>query len=267
MAEENPQNAQENEETPLPKPPEPAGTDGSPPTAEDDPELTVESAGDMEGEPLTDEPPLPEPEPTADTTEQDLPPQAVAEPQTAFVPVPRVAVVADTIPVLPVAILLIGLGIILVWPVISGGYILLPEIIVAILVAGLALSLLAYWLKSGRQARGALFVALTGLLTAGLTGLFALLPETITISTDWPLYVAGAGIAILLTYVVDPARSLRFLTPALVLIAAGLIAFPVTRQIIPESVMAMIRQGWPWIFGVLVLGLLPIAFRRVSGSS
>lgn len=270
MAEENTQNEQEipedieAENAGEDLAPQPSGivsgTDtGSPPAMEPDDQVEEAQLAETIPGPETVETEVA----LAATAVSSVPPVS-SVPQTTWEPTPMPTVSTDSIPTLPVAVLLIGMGIILIWPVLSDGYILLPEIIAAILVGGLAFSLLAYWLKSGRQARGALFVALTGLAAAGITGLFVWLPQTLTLITGWPLYLAGIGLSVLLAFAADRHRSRRFFTPALVLILSGLFAFAVTSQIIPERVLDIARQGWPWVFGALILGLLPLAFRRAS---
>jgi len=158
-------------------------------------------------------------------------------------------------------ILLVVLGVILIWPVFSGGYILVPGIIAVIAAVGLALCLLAYWLHSGREARGALFLALTCLLWTGLSAVFFAGGALDT--RHWPLYVAALGLAILLTFAGDRRREARLATPGLILLAGGVIALLVTSGVVPSSVLAAAAQSWPWVLVALILILLPLAFRRV----
>ncbi len=163
-------------------------------------------------------------------------------------------------------ILFIALSIILVWPVFSGGYILLPGIIVAIVIAGIALSLLAYWLNTGRQARGALFLALLALFWAALTGIFTA-ESSVSIGQDWPLYLLGLGGAILVTFLGDRQHDRRLILPGLIVTVAGLTALLVTGGTLSPDVIASFRQASPWILVILAaLGLLSLAIRRIPPS-
>jgi hypothetical protein len=176
---------------------------------------------------------------------------------------PYVQVSQSRLQSIAVGILLIALGITLVWPVFSGGFILVKGVIIAIIVMGAALSLLAHWLSSGRRARGALFLALTGVLWSILTGVFVLEPERGDIKTGWPLYVAALGGAILLTVLGDRQRDRRFIPPGLVLTMIGVVGVLVTRDILPERLTGIARDVSPWLFIILALGLLPLIVRRV----
>ncbi|NPV65520.1 MAG: hypothetical protein HPY64_00075 [Anaerolineae bacterium] len=157
-------------------------------------------------------------------------------------------------------ILLIALGVILVWPVLTGGYILVPNVIAVIAITGWALSLLAYWHHTGRQARGALFLALMLLFWVGTTAIAY--AQGALDSRLWPLYVAVLGLAILLTYVGDRQRESRLATPGIILLLAGLIGLLITYDIIPPAILATISGAWPWVVVVLILALLPLAFQR-----
>ncbi len=167
------------------------------------------------------------------------------------------------LPSLAVGGLLIALGVIFVWPVFSGGYILVPGAILAIMALGVALSLLAHWLYSGRRARGTLFLALVGLSWGMLTGVYFLDPVSGDIGSTWPLYGVALGFATLLTFLGDRRRDRRLITPGFVLTVAGLTALLATTSQVPDSLLSLARQGWPIILGGLALGLLPVAIRRV----
>ncbi|MBN2471083.1 MAG: hypothetical protein JXN59_10190 [Anaerolineae bacterium] len=166
------------------------------------------------------------------------------------------------IPALPVAVLIIALGVILLWPALSGGFALVPAAIAAILIAGIAFSLFVYWLRSERRARGAFFIALWGGVIAALTGIFAQSPQTLDVSSGWPLYFVGTGLALFVTSLIDRNRGQHLPFIGFVLVAGGLVALAFTRQIIPESALAFARQAWRWLGVILVLGLVPLAFRR-----
>lgn len=160
-------------------------------------------------------------------------------------------------------LLLIALGVIFLWPLFSGGFILVPAAILAITALGIALGLAAHWAASGRQARGALFVALMIVLWGGLTAIFALEPSS-DVARSWPLYVITLGFAALLTFLGDRWRDRRMLAPGIILTAAGLIALGVTMDQLPAGSLDLARQAAPWTLIALALGLLPLAFRRVK---
>ena len=170
------------------------------------------------------------------------------------------------LPALLTGLLLIAMGVIFVWPLFSGGYILLPGIILAIGALGVTLSLLGYWLHSGRRARGTLFLALWLLLWGQLTGIFILEPESASIQNNWPLYLITFGVAILLTYAGDRYRDKQLIIPGILLTLAGTTALAFTTNQLPATVSPLVQQFWPWIGFLLVLGLLPMAFRRVPNN-
>lgn len=165
---------------------------------------------------------------------------------------------------LVVGILLIALGVILVWPVFSGGYILVIEVIAAIIIAGIALSLLAFWLNTGRRARGAFFLAILGLLWAGLAGVLLFDPSAAATGGNWPFYIVALGGALLATYIGDRQHDARLILPSAITIAAGLAALAVTKQLIPPQTLAITQRFWPWLAAIVILGMLPLAIRRAS---
>ena len=168
------------------------------------------------------------------------------------------------LPSLAVGGLLIALGVIYLWPALSGGYILVPGAILAIAALGVTLSLLAHWLNSGRRARGSLFLALVGLLWGLLTGVYLLDPGSANVGRSWPLYVLALGGAALVTFLGDRRRDRRLFAPGFVLTIAGLVGLLAMGDQLPAEVMTLARQGWPWILGALaLLGLLPLTIRRV----
>ena len=167
------------------------------------------------------------------------------------------------LPSAALGILLIALGVILVWPVFSGGYILVAGVIIAIVIAGLALSLLAYWLHTARRAQGALFLALAGLLSAIITSVFILEPGMANANQDWPLYFIGLGGAVLLTFLGNRDHDRQLLSPGLLLTVSGLAALTVSRAILPDEILTVARQIAPWLGIILIVGLLPTFVRRV----
>lgn len=203
-----------------------------------------------------------EPSEEAPIGEQLLPPADQPAPVDMPVHPPRLR-----LPSLVVGGLLIALGVIFVWPAFSGGYILVPGVILAIIALGVALSLLAHWLYSGRRARGTLFLALVGLSWGMLTGIYFLDPTSGDVRSTWPLYIVALGFATLLTFLGDRRRDRRLITPGFVLTVAGLTALLTTTSQLPDTLLNLARQGWPIVLGGLVLGLLPMAIRRVPSGN
>jgi hypothetical protein len=160
-------------------------------------------------------------------------------------------------------LLLIALGVIFLWPLFSGGFILVPAAILAITVLGIALGLVAHWAASGRQSRGALFIALMIMLWGGLTAIFALEPSS-DVARGWPLYMITLGFATLLTFLGDRWRDRRMLAPGVILTTAGLIGLAITTGQVSTDLLDLARQAAPWVLIALALGLLPLAFRRVK---
>jgi hypothetical protein len=161
-----------------------------------------------------------------------------------------------------VGLLLASLGIILVWPMFSGGFRLVSAAIIAIIVAGIALSLMMHWLNSGRYARGALFLAFIGLFWSVLTGVFVLEAEQADIEAGWPLYIAALGGAILLTILGDKRRSKQLIAPGMFFSVAGLSGLLVTNQTLPESLLDTARQAGPWVLAFMLIGLIPLIVRK-----
>lgn len=160
--------------------------------------------------------------------------------------------------------LLIALGVIYLWPLFSGGYILVPAAILAIAALGFSLSLVVHWLNSGRRARGSLFIALLCLLWGLLTGTFLLEPAAGDIARSWPLFLMVTGLGILLTFLGDRRRDRRLILPGTTLAVAGLAALAVTYGQLPEEAVAIVREIGPWLLVLLALGLIPLALQRTA---
>ncbi len=160
--------------------------------------------------------------------------------------------------------LLIALGVIYLWPLFSGGYILVPAAILAIAALGFSLSLVVHWLNSGRRARGSLFIALLCLLWGLLTGIFLLEPAAGDIARSWPLFLMVTGLGILLTFLGDRRRDRRLILPGTALAVAGLAALTVTYGQLPAEAVAIVREVGPWLLVLLALGLIPLALQRTA---
>lgn len=162
--------------------------------------------------------------------------------------------------------LLIALGVIYLWPLFANGDILVPEAILGVAVAGLSLGALAYWLGKGRDAPGALFAGLAGLLLVGI-GLWLYAQPGVDLAMGWPLGVAAAGLAALLTFTLNRAHDRRLIALGLALLAAGIAGALVTLEQLPADVLAFARQYGAWLAVILALGLLPLAIRRGPNES
>lgn len=213
---------------------------------------------------------LPESTPMAEAAQDEHPEESTEEsfqaaptPPASPASVEPVQLRQRSLPAMAVGALLVALGVIFVWPVFSGGYILIREVIIAITIGGIALSLLAYWLYTGRKARGALFLALLGLSWAGLTGMMLFNVSHLSLAVDWPFYIVLAGLSILLTTLGDRLRDNRLMAPGIILVIIGGAMLAFTRDVIPTNILNFMADYWPWIALVLVIGMLPIAIRRV----
>ncbi len=269
------------EEAPIPAGPEAEPVSGPQASVEDDPLATDGPLSDDDLQSVDDLQPADDLLP-ADELPSALEPAASPEPEALTVPgaelesreaaapplyppasqIPPATWPQTGIPALPVGALMIALGVILLWPLLSGGFALAPAVVAAILIAGIAFSLFMYWLRSGRRARGAFFLALWGIITAVLTGLFAQAPQTLDAYSGWPLYLIGTGAALFVTYLINRAGGHHLPVLSFTLIAGGLVALAVTRQAVPADVLDFARQEWRWLGVILILGLLPLAFRR-----
>ncbi len=162
-----------------------------------------------------------------------------------------------------IALLLIALGVILVWPALSGGMILVPGLIVLIVTLGLTLVFLAYWRDQQRQAYGAFFLGMLILLWGALGCWMVLEPDLGGgLGRTWPLFVALLGSAILLTAAFNRPQTARLLPAGLILTTTGVAATTVVWRLLPDSVLDLAVQAGPWILVAVAVGLLPLAFRR-----
>lgn len=201
-----------------------------------------------------------EPEASADSA---LPTEAAPSPEGVW-PAPR-----TQLAIVAAGLLLIGLGIMLIWPALSGGLILVPGLIVLITSLGVTLTLLAYWRQNARRARGALFLSLLSLTWGPLTSILLLAPEIGGLARLWPFYVIGLGLAALLTAPNERPFDARAVATGLVAIAGGSAALAVTWDLIQADALATAREAGPWLLVILAVGLLPLVIRRArsAGSS
>lgn len=159
------------------------------------------------------------------------------------------------------ALLLIGLG---AWLTLANtaGTPPDPSLVLLVGAGGVILMLLVYWLSSGRWARGALFVALTVLISAGIFGL-SLGPNGLDLVQNWPLLVVGVGAAVGLTALLGRPADRRLFLLALLLIVAGLTGLVVTHNLLPSDWLPTIAPYAPVVAAVVAfLWLLPLIFKR-----
>jgi hypothetical protein len=159
------------------------------------------------------------------------------------------------------ALLLIGLG---AWLTLANTAGTPPDASLVLLVGagGVIVMLLVYWLSSGRWARGALFVALSVLISAGIFGL-SLGPNGLDLVQNWPLLVVGVGAAVGLTALLGRPSDRRLFLLALLLIVAGLTGLVVTHNLLPSDWLPTIAPYAPVVVAVVAfLWLLPLIFKR-----
>jgi hypothetical protein len=236
---------------------------------EQNPDNTVEQPETAPEEPLAaaDETPVEHQEeaPPAESASVDREPASESPPSSAAPAAPPAVSQRSRfrLPSMVVGVLLITLGLILVWPVFSGGYTLVFGVTLGIVIVGIALGLLTYWLHTGRRAQGSLFLALIGIFWSVLTAAFVLESDLSNAAQGWPLYIATLGGAFLLTYASSRQRDSRLISPGLILTTAGLAGLLVTQGILANNWLEIARQWWPYGLGLLALGLIPLAIQRI----
>jgi uncharacterized membrane protein (UPF0136 family) len=248
---ESPRNPLPDEDLPAP---EPQTLEGPVPQPDGDALAQEAAPAAIEGESAG-----PEQEPVSSSAEAPAPPPegALSTPATGQ------AARRPELSSLMAAILLIALGVILLWPALSGGMILVPGRIVLGAAGGLAAVLVAYWRDRQRQAYGAFFLGMLSLLWGAL-GCWMVLEPGLGggFGRTWSLFVALLGSAILLTAAANRRQTARLLPPGLILTTIGVAAATVLWGLLPEPVFDLAVQAGPWILVALAVGLLPLAFRR-----
>ncbi len=138
-----------------------------------------------------------------------------------------------------------------------------PLVLVFAVGAALVVTMLAFWVASGRWSRGVLFFALLALLTTG-----ALYYETtlnLAYSITGPLVLATAGLAFALTGLLAKPTDSRLLLPGILLLAAAAVNLAITIGYLPNWLMTGAASYWPVLaVVVVVLWLLPVLLRRRS---
>lgn len=161
------------------------------------------------------------------------------------------------------ALLLIGVGAWLTLTTTTGAP-PSPLLVAGVVIGGLVLTLLAYWISSGRWSRGTLFFALVVLLVAGVIG-FSLQPNGLNLTRAYPLLIVAVGLAVVLDGLLARPANARLIAPGALLVLAGVVGLTVTLNLIPPDVMTIAVPLAPVVLIVVVLlWLLPLVFRRRS---
>ncbi len=161
------------------------------------------------------------------------------------------------------ALLLIGLGAWLTLTTTTGAP-PAPLVVAGAVIGGLVVTLLAYWISSGRWSRGALFFALVVLLVAGVIG-FSLQPNGLNLTRAYPLLIVAVGLALVLDGLLARPANTRLIAPGALLVLAGVVGLTVTLDLIPANMMTIAAPLAPVVLiVVVVLWLLPLVFRRRS---
>lgn len=156
------------------------------------------------------------------------------------------------------ALVLIGVGAWLTLTTTSGAS-LDPLLLIAALIGGIAVSLLAHWLGSGRWSRGTLLFGVLIALTAAGIGAAALRGE---LGRTYPLILAFAGVALILAGVLSRPPMRRAFAPGLLLIAAGVVGALVTLGIVPSGLLPFAASAAPIVAILVVIVLLLPRLRR-----
>ena len=202
-----------------------------------------------------------EPEPeilTAEFTAVDVAPPSEQQSRTTLFPAPP----ASTLPrgsmasVVP-ALLLIGVGAWLTFAY-STGTAPDPLLIIAVILAGITLSLLARWLSAGRWARGTLFIVSTLLLCALVLGVIAVTGA----SQLYPLLLSAVGAAFWVSAQLARPRDPRLMFPGSLLVVGGLVGAIIISGVLSTDILNILASVWfiPVII-LAILMLLPVLRR------
>jgi hypothetical protein len=137
-----------------------------------------------------------------------------------------------------------------------------PAGLAGIAVGIAAVSLLAYWLASGRWSRGA---ALIGLLLIGggvLIGL-GMLPGGLDLTRAYPLILIALAAALLIAGLLSRPPQRRVFAPALLLTLAAGIGMAFTLELLPADILTAAAPFAPVVGALLLLiALAPAIARR-----
>lgn len=153
------------------------------------------------------------------------------------------------------ALFLIGIGGWLTLTTTSGGQIDGMLLAVAV-IGGVALSLLAHWIGSGRWSRGTLLFGALIVLAAGVIFAAGRVP------VSYPALVAAGGVALILGGRLARPPVRRVTAPGLLLIAAGGVGWLVTLEIVPPSLLPLAATAAPGVAVIVLIVLLLPRLRR-----
>jgi len=122
-------------------------------------------------------------------------------------------------------------------------------------------------LLSGRRERGLLFLGLWVWITAGMVFVVIYgVDSSFDMTEWWPLLLWSLGLALVITYLIERTHDVRLVLLSVVILVAGGTAYWVTSGQIGKSSLDKAAKYWPLLLSVIGVGLLPLAFRRRTGS-
>jgi hypothetical protein len=122
-------------------------------------------------------------------------------------------------------------------------------------------------LLSGRRERGLLFLGLWVWITAGMVFVVIYgVDSSFDMTEWWPLLLWSLGLALVITYLVERTHDVRLVLLSVVVLVAGGTAYWITSGQIGKSSLDKAAEYWPLLLSVIGVGLLPLAFRRRTGS-
>jgi hypothetical protein len=137
-------------------------------------------------------------------------------------------------------------------------------IIVPVVMGGISLLMLTYWLTSGRWAQGTLFIGLAILFSGGA---IAYLTQTDAFGPEgWPLVIVALGAAILFSTLLSRSGSGSQALAGLIVIVAGLATLSVTTGMIEADLLDTAASVAPAVLigaaAVILLPALVMLIRR-----
>lgn len=136
-----------------------------------------------------------------------------------------------------------------------------PLLPVLIVLAGVVLMLVVYWLAAGRWSRGALFTALTLALAGGVA--YWSQQGAGGLNAAWPMLVAAVGGAAALTGLLARPASARLVAFGLALILGGVFTYAWIAGLLTGGIVSGVMLAAPYVLIVaLIVAVLPLILRR-----
>ncbi len=141
------------------------------------------------------------------------------------------------------------------------------NLLTAIAVGGIGITLLAQWLSSKRWSRGAFFSGALVLLVS-VTAFLLIYSDTTQsslpgLAEGWPLLLVAAGTAFVLTALFTKPQNGRLALFGLMVGMGGITAFAVTNDALGRRLVDIIGGLWPVVLVlVIIVLLLPVIVRR-----